>query len=468
MGAAVTTGKAKACELIASHDVPTQSSCMHSRIGAMSVGGVLIAGTGSSVGKTTIALGIMRALSDRGLPLQPAKCGPDYIDPTYHALAANREAINLDPWAMRRETMEALTTDAEYLVVEGAMGLFDGAADGTGTGADLAVLLNLSVILVLDCSRVGASTAATLRGFASHRGDVRIAGVILNFLGSLRHREIIERAIAPVCEEFGVAVLGALLRNDYPRLPSRHLGLVPAREVAHAATSVARIARELDDCCEIGAIAELAARTTSADAPAPTIPPPGQRIAIASDAAFCFSYAHLTMGWRKAGAELLPFSPLKDDTPAKDVDAVFLPGGYPELHAGTLACANRFRTGLRDAAERGVTIYGECGGYMVLGKTLTDATGETYPMLGLLPTRTDFSKRSLHLGYRRVRGTDAAATFLRGATFKGHEFHHTTIVDEGEGDALFDVMDATGTELAQAGRSVGSVSGSFVHLIDAV
>ena len=429
-------------------------------------GGVLIAATRSAAGKTTLALGVLRALRDRGLSVQPAKCGPDYIDPTFHALAAGRASLNLDPWAMRQTTLQSLVSGAERLVVEGAMGLFDGAADGSGSGADLAVGLDLSVILVLDCARVGASVAATLRGFATHQDDVKIVGVILNRIGSMRHREIVERAISPVCDELGITMLGAVPRSPESGLPSRHLGLVPANEVGDADAYVAQTARTVEHVCDVDRIAELAQRNPAPGEQTVALPPMGQHVAIASDAAFCFAYPHVLAGWRHAGAELTQFSPLNDEAPSRDADAIVLPGGYPELHASTLAAADRFRQGLTAAARRDVTIYGECGGYMVLGRYIRDVEGERHDMLDLLPLESDFSQRRLHLGYRAVRGTATAPDYLRSRSFRGHEFHHTTVLSEGEGDPLFEVRDATGTKLPPAGRSVGSVSGSFVHLID--
>ena len=429
------------------------------------MGGVMIAAPRSGAGKTLLTLGILRAMRDRGIAVAPAKAGPDYIDPTYHARAAGCQSFNLDPWAMHDATMRNLTAEPGPLVVESAMGLFDGAADGSATAADLAVRLGLNIVLILDCGGVGASIAATLRGFATHRSDVRIAGVILNRVASERHQRIVLAAIEPVCAEHGVTILGCIPRDQSLSLPSRHLGLVPAAEFE----DVERVIRSLGALCadrlDLGTLVQLAERETGDAGDGGTIPPLGQRIAIASDVAFAFAYPHMLNSWRAQRAQLTTFSPLSDEPPDPDADAVFLPGGYPELHAGQLSNAARFREGVKAAAERSATVYGECGGYMVLGERLRDAEGVDHPMLGLLPVSTSFAEKRLHLGYRTASAQPAAPRLLRGS-FRAHEFHHATIVEEGDGDALFSVTDAEGVQLPDAGRVRGSVAGSFIHLID--
>jgi cobyrinic acid a,c-diamide synthase len=280
-----------------------------------------------------------------------------------------------------------------------------------------------------------------------------------------------------------ITVLGAVPRDAALALPSRHLGLVQAREhaaltdfIIHAAEMVARhvdltalkraaTAPSAPSLEGEGKGGGYQARV-SADASLYAIPPLGQRIAVARDDAFAFCYPHVLEGWRRAGAEIDFFSPLADQAPPTDCNAVYLPGGYPELHAGGLAAASRFMRGLRNAATRGAIIHGECGGYMTLGEGLIDANGARHAMVGLLPLETSFAARKLHLGYRAVELIADGALGPKGTRFKGHEFHYATIVSEGDGEVLFDAHDATGASLGLIGRRAGAVFGSFAHLID--
>jgi cobyrinic acid a,c-diamide synthase len=424
---------------------------------------LILAAPASGSGKTVTVLALLRHFRRAGIDVASRKVGPDYIDPMFHAAASGRPCINLDPWAMRPERLASLAREnADLLIVEGVMGLFDGAADGTGSTADLAALTGWPVVLVLDVKSQAQSAAALVHGFASFRSDVTISGVILNRVGSPNHEALLRTALAPL----GVPVLGALPRLDALALPDRHLGLVPAGEhdalesfLNNAADAVARH-------IDTAALQSLAhpAHFPPSGKPAP-LPPLGQRIAVARDAAFVFAYQHLLDGWKRQGAELLPFSPLANEPPPS-ADAIYLPGGYPELHAGHLASAHRFLEGLRTAAARGTPILGECGGYMVLGRTLEDADGITHPMAGLLRLDTSFAKRRLHLGYRHA--TTATATTLgpAGTTLRGHEFHYSSIKAEDTEQPLFHARDARGTDLGTMGTVYGSVMGSFLHIVD--
>ncbi|MCD1645060.1 cobyrinate a,c-diamide synthase [Aurantimonas coralicida] len=427
--------------------------------------GLMIAAPHSGAGKTSVTLGLLRALRRRAIAAGSAKAGPDYIDPAFHAAASGAPCVNLDPWAMRPGLLAGLAAEARGtggLVVEAMMGLFDGAADGSGSAADLAAGLDLKIVLVVDCARQSHSVAALVRGFASHREDIRIAGLILNRVGSPRHASLLTEALAPL----RIPVLGVLPRQGDLALPERHLGLVQAGEHADLDAFLERASDWIEDGCDVAALAALAGGNDPerSHPPAPPLAPLGRHIAIARDAAFAFAYPHLMDGWRRAGAELSFFSPLADEAPDDRADAIYLPGGYPELHAGQIAKAGRFRAAMLAAAARGVAIYGECGGYMVLGEALTDAEGDTHSMLGLLPLRTSFRERRLHLGYRRLTpcGPGPWAGSLR-----AHEFHYTAIVSEGPGDPLFTAEDARGEALGDYGLRRGSVFGSFLHLIDA-
>ena len=428
--------------------------------------GLVVAAPASGSGKTVVTLGVLRALADAGVALAPRKAGPDYLDPTHLAAAARAPARNLDAWSMSPAQLRAGLDPARPALVEAAMGLYDGAADGTGSVADLAAALGFPVVLVLDVARTSHSAAATLRGFATHRADVRVAGVIANRLGSERHARMVRTALAPVCEELGVAMLGAIPRDARLATPSRHLGLVPASERADAEAFVAGAAEIIAAHVDLATLVALMdGRATFA--PAPTFPTLGRSIAVARDAAFAFLYPHALDDWRADGARATFFSPLADEAPAADADAVFLPGGYPELHAARLAAAGTFRRGVRAAATRGAAVYGECGGYMALGEGLTDADGARHAMLGLLPLETSFAERRLHLGYREMRALAAGPLGPAGTVLRGHEHHHATVLSEGDAASLFAVRDAEGGDLGQVGRRVGTVSGSFMHVVAA-
>lgn len=434
------------------------------------VAGLIIAAPRSGAGKTTLALGLMNALRRRGLTVQPFKCGPDYIDPAFHREATGRDSFNLDTWAMRRalvgRLIEEAASGADICIAEGVMGLFDGARGegrcGRGSTADLAALTGWPVVLALDVSAQAETAAAIALGCRAYRDDIQLAGVILNRVASPGHADL----IAPAIERIGLPVFGAVFRRDSLALPDRHLGLVQASEHTGLHGYLDALGEIVEANVSLDALIACAKPSTLAGAAGkPRLPPPGQRIALAQDEAFSFIYPHLTHGWRAAGAEILPFSPLADEAPDAAADAVWLPGGYPELHAGALAASSRFRNGLRDAAARGLPIHGECGGYMVLGAGLEDAAGVRHEMAGVLGLETSFARRKLHLGYRRVR---LLATCSIGATQSlvyGHEFHYASVLAAGD-EPLLDLVDAAGAPSAEKGSRRGSVTGTFFHAID--
>jgi cobyrinic acid a,c-diamide synthase len=419
------------------------------------VRGLLVAAPSSGSGKTTVTLGLLRALRRRGVAVHGAKSGPDYIDPRFHEAACGAPCMNLDAWAMGPARLRALASGERLLVVEGAMGLFDGAPpEGRGSAGELARVLGLPVVLVVDAARMAQSVGPLVAGFARHDPAVRVAGVLLNRVGSERHAGMLRAAL----EREGVAVLGALPRAEGLAHPSRHLGLVQAGERADLDGFIERAADWVERHADLEAVVE-AARPLAGGVQAPRLRPPAQRIAVASDAAFAFAYPHLLADWRAGGAEVVAFSPLADEA-VPEAGLVILPGGYPELHAGRIASAGRFMSSLRNAAER-TDILGECGGYMVLGETLTDAEGRVHPMAGLLRVATSFAARKLHLGYRIVETGNGPFA----GRWAAHEFHYATVLRE-EGEPLFRAWDAEGRALGPMGLRRGRVSGSFAHLID--
>lgn len=435
----------------------------------MSVPGLLVAAPRSSSGKTTVTLALMRALARRGLAVRGAKCGPDYIDPAFHQAATGHPSFNLDSFAMPEPMLDAVAalsaTGADLVVAEGSMGLFDGivAPEGrTGANADIAARYGWPVILVLDVSGAAQSAAALALGCRAYDPRIRIAGVILNKVASARHRRLVETGLSRI----GMPVLGALMRDATLVLPERHLGLVQARETNDLEARLDRLADLAEAGLDLDAILAVAAGAAPAPGAGILPRPPGQRIAIASDAAFSFLYPHMAAGWQAAGAELVPFSPLADEPPPADCDAGWLPGGYPELHAGALSQARRFLDGLRDFA-RAKPVHGECGGYMVLGESLEDAEGVTHAMAGLLTVATSYRTRRLHLGYRVATLLAEGPLGGTGARLVGHEFHYAseTSAPPTPETGLAAVTDAEGVPLGLAGHRRGPVTGSFFHWI---
>ena len=434
----------------------------------MTARGLIIGAPRSGSGKTSVTIGILRALSRRGLAMRGAKSGPDYIDPGFHAAATGLPGVNLDSWAMPPALLNGLAAKAaggaDCVVVESAMGLFDGIPGEkgrSGSAADLARLYGLPVILVLDVSGQSQTAAALAKGFATYDPDVRIAGVILNRLGSERHKRLAGDAI----ESLGIPVVGAILRDPSLTLPERHLGLVQAAEHADLMAHLDRLADMAERSLDLDRILSLAVPfappVTDMSA---ALPPPGQRIALASDAAFTFLYPHVAQHWRTAGAEIVPFSPLADEAPRDDCDVCWLSGGYPELHAGRLAAAEKFRAGMHGFAAK-CAVHGECGGFMVLGEVLQDAGGGNHRMLGLLGHSTSFAERKMNLGYRSARLLADCALGRAASEIRGHEFHYARMTDAGADEKFADLADGEGRELGAFGGRRGYVTGTFFHAI---
>ncbi|SFM45748.1 cobyrinate a,c-diamide synthase [Shimia aestuarii] len=426
--------------------------------------GLLISAPSSGTGKTTVMLGLLRALAEDGLTVQPFKSGPDYIDPAFHRAAAHRPAFNIDTWAMREDLIGGISQQsqgADIIVAEGSMGLFDGVAtrgeSGFGSSAETALKMGWPVVLVIDVGGQAQSAAATALGFKSYNPDLPFAGVILNRCASPRH----ERLARLGMDQAGINVLGVLPRRGDLTLPERHLGLIQAVEHPDLEQAIRGYAAFLREHVDIGAIKAAAKAGPAATGTLPK--PPAQRIALAQDAAFSFTYPHVLTGWRNAGAEILPFSPLANEAPAPNADLVWLPGGYPELHAGTLAANTTYLDGLRAHAQT-KPVHGECGGYMALGKALIDKDGTRHQMAGLLGLVTSYEKRKFHLGYRQATLLAPMPGFAGGARLRGHEFHYSTILEEPDAP-LAQVGDADGNPVPETGSVRGHTTGTFFHLI---
>ena len=416
-------------------------------------------------------LGLLAAFRAQGVAVQPFKSGPDYIDPAFHSAASGRPSVNLDSWAMTPQRIAGLVgagDGADLILAEGSMGLFDGVAipgeTGSGASADIAALMGWPVVLVIDVSGQAQSAAAVAAGFAAYRADVLVAGVVLNRVASPRHEALVRAGM----EAAGITVFGALPRQASIALPERHLGLVQAEEQPKLAQFLVDVGAFVAAHVDLAALRAAAAGGAVAAPNSARVKPPGQRIALARDAAFSFVYPHLLADWRGAGAEILPFSPLADEAPDGSADTCWLPGGYPELHAGFLAAAGRFRQGLQVFAQTR-PVHGECGGYMAMGAGLIDAKGVRHPMAGLLGLVTSFEKRKMHLGYRVATLKTDANGHPAGARLRGHEFHYATIVDQPD-EPLAQVTDATGAVVPETGSIMafpggGRATGTFFHLI---
>lgn len=430
--------------------------------------GILISAPASGTGKTTLTLALARALRDRGLAVQCFKCGPDYIDPAFHRAASGRSSFNLDSWAMSRETIFAITAHAvgaDIIIAEGAMGLFDGVAapgcSGTGASADIAQLMGWPVVVVLDPAGQAQTSAAVAKGLMDFRTGVPVAGVVLNRVASPRHESLVRAGMKAA----GIRVLGCLPRHAAITLPERHLGLVQAEEHADLEDTITEAAKLVADYIDLDHLLAIAACAPVAE-PAvmgEKVSPPGQRIALARDAAFTFIYPHILDSWRVAGAEILPFSPLADEGPHPSADVCWLSGGYPELHAGHLASHLSFRTAMLTFAQTR-PVHGECGGYMVMGTGLIDGQGNRHAMLGLLGLETSFATRRMHLGYRVAKLKSPMPGLMAGATLRGHEFHYATILQQSD-DALACVRDANGQMVDETGSCRGNATGTFFHMI---
>lgn len=427
--------------------------------------GVLIAAPASGAGKTSAAIGLIAALRKRGVAVGAAKSGPDYLDVAWLAAVSGRPCPNLDSWMASSEACLLKMADnfgSEFLVVEGAMGLFDGAADGSGSCAQLAGLLDLPILLLLDCKGLGQSCAALASGFLSWRPrwsqkPPAFCGIVCNRVGGVRHREILKTALDQVCKQFDAPLLGFLPKDGAPQISSRHLGLCQACENDFDFESAARW---FEENCDPDAILARCSpqKNTARTTKFPRNNSAGPTIAIARDAAFGFCYADLPELLRELGAKPVFFSPLEDSAPPP-CGGVYLPGGYPELYCERLAANTSMREALRGLAAKNIPIYGECGGFIYMTQSLTDKNGKIWPMLGLLPGKCRLLEKRTALGYRKARPLRFCEAELR-----GHEFHYCQVEEQGACQPLWRVADSLGRDLGEHGNLQGSVAGSWLHL----
>ncbi len=428
--------------------------------------GIVVAGTRSGCGKTSVALGLMAALRRRGLRVAPFKCGPDFIDPAHHARAAGRASHNLDGWMCGRTGVEELfarsAQSCDVAVVEGVMGLFDGFSgrDGTGSTAETAAWLGLPVLLVADAQSMARSVAAMAHGYLSFDPALRFAGIVLNRVGSAGHRELLAEALA----DAAAPLLGMLGRDEALRLPERHLGLVlpgPGEDDEAHARLAGWVEQGVDLDRLLAALPDLSP------------PPPGEdvpvaartRLAVARDQAFCFYYEENLRLLRAAGAELAFFSPIADRRLPEGTRGIYLGGGYPELSAYDLSNNAALRREIRRFAEDGGPVYAECGGFMYLMDSLHDRQGLTCKMAGLFPFAARMEGRFTGLGYREVETTADSLLGPAGTRARGHEFHYSGIPEEAYAAAgLYRVADRKGPRERPEGFAAHRTVASYIHL----
>ncbi len=446
----------------------------------MSTRAFIVAGTHSGCGKTLATLGLMAACVRRGFSVQAFKAGPDFIDPGHHEAVTGRPSHTLDGWMMGRDAVQGVfrrhAADADVAVVEGVMGLFDGYSGRgeSGSTAELAKWLGLPVVLVVDARAMARSVAALVQGFARFDPDLALAGALCNRVGSDRHKDLLFDALSGgPGSELGHDIarpLGFLRRDQDLELPSRHLGLVTAGDHAMDGRAVARLAQWMEAGCNVGRVLslcpELRLESPSPDAPLPDAPPSGASpiIAVARDRAFCFSYHENLRLLEAAGARLEFFSPLTDPALPK-ADAVYLPGGYPELHAAELAANTGMIQGLRSFAASGGRVYAECGGFMYLMRSITDAKGVEHAMCGVFRMSAAMDDRFRALGYREVVTTGPSPFGPAWTMLRGHEFHYSHAVSrDPDAETVYKVMDRQGWLPESEGFMKGNVLGSYIHL----
>lgn len=391
------------------------------------VGALMVAGTSSGSGKTTVTLGLLAALIKRGVAVQPFKCGPDFIDPTLHRLVTGRVSRNLDLWMCGapfvEQTFAGHGRPADMALIEGVMGMFDG---GASSSAALARRLGVPVVLVVDVRSTAESVAAMVKGFETLDPELAPAAVIFNKVGSARHLALLRKAVAEHCR---AEVVGHLPRDLHFAIPERHLGLHLGEEEPIGAEALALLADTVAQGVDLDRLLELARQTRGQILPGAAEKPPDStvRIGVARDRAFCFYYEDNFDLLRRAGAELVFFSPLADGQLPDDIAGLYLGGGYPELHAGRLAKNKPMLAAIRGWAEAGRAIYAECGGFMYLTEGIEDMAGGFHPMARVFPVQTRMGSRRAALGYRELCLKEAGLFGPAGTRLRGHEFHYSEI-----------------------------------------
>lgn len=430
----------------------------------------LVAGTASGVGKTTVSLALMAAFRKRGKAVQPFKCGPDFLDTSHHSKVCDRPSRNLDTWMLSRETNRELyskaVSDADVAVVEGMMGLFDGVAGGSeqGSAAEIAKLLNIPVVLVVDASKSGRSVAAVVKGFESFDPELHFAGVVLNQVAGENHFRLLEPAIRAACR---LPILGWLPKKASVAIPERHLGLHTAAEFTgweQRREELATLAIEHLNLDLLEKQAFCSEKSKNKRCVSLSHEQNSVRIGIAQDQAFSFYYQDNLDCLRELGAEIVPFSPLVDSALPPNLDALYLGGGYPELFAEALATNLSMLADVRLHAESRRPIYGECGGMMYLAKTLRTREDKSYGMAGVLPLAVEMTDRLTSFGYTQLEFTKDCLLGKKGTITRGHSFHYSRCTELQPVPTVYRVGYTLSGREEMEGYQQGSVLGSYLHL----
>ena len=430
---------------------------------------LVIAGTSSGVGKTTVTLAILAALRQRGRRAQAFKAGPDFIDPSHHAAATGWPSRNLDGWMLgadrNREIFLRAAADADISIIEGMMGLFDGSSpvNEIGSTAEIAKQLDAPVLLVIDGSAMARSAAAMVWGYAKFDPALRVAGVLFNQVRSAGHYQLLKEAVE---QETDVVAVGYMRPDEALTIADRHLGLVMAMEKGGSGLydRLAKSAAETVDLDRIESLAGSSGVLTASPQSVKENRPHTVRIGVAKDQAFCFYYPENLELLEAEGAELVFFSPLADRTIPDEVAMLYFGGGYPELHGAALAGNTTMRTAIKDFAGQGGTIYAECGGMMYLTQAIRDFKGQSHDMVGLFPAESVMKKSAVTLGYRTVELSQTCILGVSGVIARGHEFHYSTVVPRGPLDYACSLSDARGDTKGQDGLVRDNVLALYTHL----
>lgn len=430
---------------------------------------IIIAGTHSGVGKTTIVTGLLAVLKQRGLTVQSYKVGPDYIDPGYHQMASGKSAHNLDTWLIPTDKVVPIFTKTaignDVVIVEGVMGLYDGGRTGVSSTATIAKLLKAPVVLVIDAKSVGESAAAIALGFKMYDPDVNLVGVIINRLGSKNHKNMICEAL----EKIKIPVLGCIFRNETLHMPERHLGLTPVTEHdAHG--MITQLQEQISAQIDIEGLLKIAHHSPTLSTPLEITSthqfPTKVRIGVAQDEAFSFYYPESLDVLKTMGAEIVPFSPIRD-TELPQVDGLLFGGGFPEMFVKELTDNNRMRQSIRQACQEGMPVYAECGGFMYLTKQIIDFNGQQYDMVGVIPAKCHMESRLQTVGYVEAAALTNNVLCAAGDILRGHEFHFSQMTFDDNHEAFpwaFEFKKTRTGELYTGGYAYNNIVASYLHM----
>ncbi len=434
---------------------------------------LVVAGTHSGVGKTTITLGLLAALKRRGLRVASFKVGPDFIDPGHHRAVTGRVSRNLDGWmlsqAYNRACFARHAAEADLAVVEGVMGVFDGFSgrDESGSTAQMAKWLGVPVLLVINAASMARSAAALVQGFENFDPHLSFIGVLFNNLGSSGHFTYLQEALE---DNVRMPCLGGLLRDEALKMPERHLGLVTNQDHPMSEAQIDLLARWMERHLDLDQLLDCLPEVNISSDNGPVVdcaPEDPVRIAVARDAAFCFYYQDNLDLLAEAGAELVPFSPMADRHLPDQIDGIYLGGGYPELHAAALAQNTALREAIRNCSIGGMPIYGECGGFMYLCRELADPDGRAYPMADCFPFSSRMHRKLSTLGYREITLSGDSVIGAKGGMARGHEFHYSNLQDPPGGHnvpTIYHVTGRKGRQVKNEGYRKARTLASYIHL----